>query len=72
LTIAGGTGGLTNGSGVYASGTYYGGLMDYLGNLELALTKAQELAVLLGKIAATMDSGDGQQANLIKVLNDFQ
>ncbi len=72
ISITGGTGGMTNGSGVFASGTYYGGLMDYVGNLKLCLLKAQEIAVLLARCAAVMDSGDGQQANLIKVLNDFQ
>jgi hypothetical protein len=72
ISVSGGSGGLTSGSGVYASGTWYGGVMDYVGNCNLALVKAQELAVLLSKIAADTDSGDGQQGNIIKVLNDFQ
>ena len=75
VTVAAGAGGLTNGSGVYATGsgiTYYGGIMDYVGNMKLCLLKAQEIAVLLARVAADTDSGDGQQANIIKVLNDFQ
>jgi hypothetical protein len=71
-SVSGGAGGLTNGSGVYASGTYYGGIMDYVGNCKLVLLKCQEIAVLLARIAAVTDSGDGQQANIIKILNDFQ
>ena len=72
LSVSGGASGFTNGSGVYASGTYYGGLIDYVGACNVVLLKAQEIAVLLSRIVADTDSGDGQQGNLIKVLNDFQ
>jgi hypothetical protein len=46
--------------------------MDYVGCCNLVLLKAQEIAVLLARVAANTDSGDGQQGNIIKVLNDFQ
>ena len=63
-----------NGSGKYASGTYFGGILDYPGSLQLAILKAQELAVLLTRVLADTDNGsDGTNNALIaKCLNDLQ
>lgn len=74
VTATGGAGNFTGGSGVYASGTYYGGIMDYPGNVKLVLLKAQEIAVLLARIVADTDqASDGtNSALLVKILNDFQ
>ncbi len=66
---------VTNGgSGVYASGTYYGGLMDYAGTLNLLKLKAQEIAVLLTRLVANTDQSTDATLNalLVKILNDFQ
>lgn len=64
----------TNGTGKYASGTYFGGIIDYPGSLVLAQLKAQELAILLIRILADTDNGsDGTNNALIaKCLNDLQ
>ena len=74
ITATGGAGNFTGGSGVYASGTYYGGVMDYLGCVKLVQLKAQEIAVLLARVVADTDqaSDSTNQTLLIKVLNDFQ
>jgi len=74
LSATGGSGNMNGTTGVYASGTYYGGEMDYLGMVQLAILKAQELGVLVAKILVNTDqSTDGtNQALLAKVLNDFQ
>lgn len=74
LTATGGSGNFGGGSGLYASGTYYGGIMDYLGNLKLVQLKMQESAVLLAKVLVNTDvSSDGTNNGLIaKVLNDLQ
>lgn len=74
LTATGGTGNFVSGTGVYASGTYYGGIMDYLGCVKLVQLKAQEMAVLLARVLVDTDFGsDGTNNALIaKVLNDLQ
>jgi len=76
LSTVGGSNGLTGGSGAYASAstTFYGGEMDYLGMVQLAILKAKELAILLTKIAVNTDqaSDSTNQALIIKVLNDLQ
>lgn len=68
------TGGISGGSGNYASGTYYGGIMDYVGMTKLALLKCQELAVLLERVLANTDpSGDStNELLLVKILNNLQ
>lgn len=72
--IAGGAGGFTNGTGIYASGSYFGGILDYPGALKLLLLKAQEMAVLLQKVLATTDQATDatNQTLLVKILNDLQ
>jgi hypothetical protein len=76
LSTAGGANNLTNGSGVYAAAgsTFYGGEMDYLGMVNLALLKAQEMAVIMTKITVNCDLSTDATNNalLVKVLNDFQ
>lgn len=76
LSTAGGANNLTNGSGVYAAAgsTFYGGEMDYLGMLNLALLKAQEMAVIMTKITVNTDLSTDATNNalVVKILNDFQ
>ena len=74
VTATGGTGNFTGGTGNYGSGTFYGGEMDYLGNLNLLLLKAQEMAVLLSRVLANTDQAtDGtNQTLLVNILNDLQ
>lgn len=74
LSATGGSGNMTGTTGNYASGTYYGGIMDYVGMCNLAKVKAQELAVLVAKILVNTDQAtDGtNQGLLAKVLNDLQ
>lgn len=74
VTATGGAGNFVSGTGVYGSGTYFGGIMDYLGCVKLCQLKAQEIAVLLARVLADTDFGsDGTNNALIaKVLNDFQ
>jgi hypothetical protein len=76
LSTAGAANNLTNGSGVYAvaGSTFYGGMMDYQGNVDLVLKKAQEIATLLTRVVVNTDLGtDGtNNALLVKVLNVFQ
>jgi hypothetical protein len=74
VTATGGAGNFVSGSGVYASGTYYGGIMDYNGCVKLAQLKAQEMAVLLARVLADTDfaSDTANNALLAKVLNDLQ
>jgi len=74
VTATGGAGNFTGGTGVYASGSYPGGVMDYFGALTLVHRKAQEIAVLLTRILANTDqSTDGtNQTLLVNILNDFQ
>lgn len=74
VTSTGGAGNFNAGSGVYASGTYYGGILDYVGSVKLVLLKAQEIAVLLARIVADTDqaSDSANSALLQKILNDFQ
>jgi hypothetical protein len=74
LSATGGAGNLTGGTGVYGSGTYYGGIIDYVGATKLVLLKAQEIATLLSRILVDTDqaSDSTNQTLLIKILNDFQ
>ena len=74
LTATGGAGNFTGGTGIYASGSIPGGMMDYLGNLNLCLLKAQELGILLAKVLVNTDQAtDGtNQTLLVNVLNDCQ
>jgi hypothetical protein len=74
ITVTGGSGNFISGSGNYASGTYFGGIMDYLGCVKLCQLKAQEIAVLLARVLADTDFGsDATNSALIaKCLNDFQ
>jgi hypothetical protein len=74
LTGTGGSANLTGGTGIYGSGTYYGGIMDYNGAVKTILLKMQECAVLLAKILVNTDQGsDGtNQTLLVKILNDLQ
>jgi hypothetical protein len=76
LSTAGGANNLTNGSGVYAvaGSTFYGGLMDYQGNVALVLVKAQEIATLLTRITVNTDLSTDATNNalLVKILNVFQ
>ena len=74
LSATGGAGNMAGGSGVYASGTYYAGIMDYTGMVQLAKLKCQELAVMLAKILVNTDAtaDSTNQALLVKCLNDFQ
>lgn len=73
-SATGGAGNFVSGSGNYASGTYYGGVMDYVGNVNLALAKARELAVLIQKILVNTDFPTDTTNNqlLSKILNDLQ
>jgi HD-like signal output (HDOD) protein len=76
LSTAGGANNLTNGSGNYAAAgtTFYAGMMDYLGMVQLAILKAQELAVLLTKITVNTDLSTDATNNalLVKCLNVCQ
>jgi hypothetical protein len=74
VSATGGATNLTGGTGVYGSGTYYGGEMDYLGMLNLALLKAQEMAVIMARITVnTSYANDAtNQGLLVNILNDFQ
>jgi len=74
LSASGGTGNFTGGTTLYASGTYYGGIMDYTGNVQLCLLKAQELSVLLAKVLVNTDqaSDSTNQSLLVNILNDLQ
>jgi len=49
-------------------------MMDYLGNLNLCLLKAQELGTLLAKVLVNTDQAtDGtNQTLLVNILNDLQ
>jgi hypothetical protein len=74
LTATGGAGNLSGGSGVFGSGTYYGGVLDYKGCVQLVLLKAQEIAVLLARVLVDTDAltDNANNALLAKILNDFQ
>jgi hypothetical protein len=74
LTATGGAGNLSGGTGVYGSGTYYGGIMDYNGCVKLCQLKAQEIAVLLARVLVDTDALTDQtnSALIAKVLNVFQ
>lgn len=74
VSSTGGAGNFVSGSGNYASGTYFGGIMDYNGCVKLCQLKAQEIAVLLARVVADTDfaSDSVNSALLQKVLNDFQ
>ncbi len=48
-----------------------GPIMDLLGNLELARTKAKELKSLLTSIIAVLDSGDGIKTGITNVRDTF-
>jgi len=74
LSATGGAGNMTGTTGVYASGTYYGGMMDYLGMLEVARLKAKELAIIVQKLLVNTDHGtDSTNGDLLaKILNDLQ
>ena len=77
VSAVGGATNLTGGTGAYGAGvggTFYGGEMDYLGMLNLALLKAQEMAVIMTKITVNTDQAtDGtNQSLLVNILNDFQ
>lgn len=74
LSATGGAGNMGGGSGNYGSGSYFGGIMDYNGNLKLVQLKLQECAILLAKVLVNTDNGsDGTNGGLIaKVLNNLQ
>ena len=49
-----------------------GGMMDYQGNVNLLLLKAQEMAVLIGYVVANTDSTDSANLALLQgVQNDL-
>ena len=74
LSATGGAGNMTGTTGVYGSGTFYGGMMDYLGMLELARTKMKELAIVVQKIMVNTDHAtDSTNGDLLaKILNNLQ
>lgn len=76
FSVSGGTGNMTGCTGNYgpAGGTFYGGILDYVGACNLAVLKTQELARLVTQIIVLTDqSSDGtNQALLAKILNDLQ
>lgn len=74
LSATGAAGNMTGTTGVYGSGTFFGGIMDYTGNINLVKLKLQECAVLLAKVMVNTDHGtDSTNGDLIaKVLNNLQ
>jgi hypothetical protein len=74
LSASGGTGNMTGTTGNYATGTYYGGQLDYPGMVQLAITKSKELAVIITKLLVNTDHAtDSTNGGLLaNILNDLQ
>jgi hypothetical protein len=75
LSTVGGSNNMTGTTGIWGSGsTFYGGVMDYQGQVQLAIQKAKELGQLIVRILVNTDASTDatNQALLAKVLNDLQ
>lgn len=77
ITVAAGAAGnYTGGTGNYGStgGPFYGGIMDYTGNVNQLVTMAYDMARLLERVLANTDQAtDGtNQTLLVKILNNLQ